>query len=156
MSLDGELSLSEARERNRIVDQDTRFLAAVRAFHPGIPGRSLPMTAKAKVPEDAPHILEEETLLDEDEVTPILPHPLSWKRIVREVATKHQLTVPEMLAHRRHRALVKARQECCYRLYKETTMSLPEIGRRLGYFDHTTILHSVRRHTALLGAKGQA
>ena len=72
----------------------------------------------------------------------VMPH----KAILREVAAKHNLRVFDLKSVRRRRDLVKARHEAAYRIHKETTFSLPQIGRILGDRDHTTILHAVRAH----------
>jgi chromosomal replication initiator protein len=40
---------------------------------------------------------------------------------------------------------VKARQIAIYLAKKLTSLSLPEVGRRFGGRDHTTILHSIRK-----------
>ena len=66
--------------------------------------------------------------------------------IIAEVAKKHKLTVQMIKSHRRWKEIVEARQEVFWRLSRETTMSLPMMGRKLGGFDHTTVLHSIRRH----------
>lgn len=73
-----------------------------------------------------------------------------WMDIVREVCAKHCLTKSELMSDRRARNLVAARHEAMYRMSKETTMSLPAIGRRMGHKDHTTVLHGIRRHEAKL------
>jgi hypothetical protein len=69
-----------------------------------------------------------------------------WKQIAYEVASKHGLTLPELFARRRWQNIVIARQELFYRLSKETSMSLPAMGRMCGGYDHTTALHSIRKH----------
>jgi len=56
----------------------------------------------------------------------------------------------EILGESRTAKIVRARQLCCYLMRQCTPMSLPEIGRRLGGRDHTTILHAVRNITALM------
>lgn len=66
--------------------------------------------------------------------------------IIREVATKHGLTLAEIKATRRKVKIVDARYEVFFRLSKETSMSLPMIGRKLGGYDHTTVLHGIRMH----------
>lgn len=68
------------------------------------------------------------------------------QRIITEVCAKHSVTRAELIGQQRSRPIAIARQEAAYRLKTETTMSLPQIGRRLGGRDHTTIIHSVRRH----------
>lgn len=47
----------------------------------------------------------------------------------------------ELLSNRRHREVCLARQAIMYWASRLTPMSLPEIGRRLGGRDHTTVLH---------------
>lgn len=68
-----------------------------------------------------------------------------WKVIAEEVARKHGLTLHDLLSERRERRLVVARQEAIWRCKMETTMSLPAIGKRFNR-DHTTALHSIRKH----------
>jgi hypothetical protein len=68
------------------------------------------------------------------------------KQIIREVVEKHGIRVWELKSGRRAHEVVLARQEACYRLRVERKMSLPEIGRRLGGRDHTTVLHGCRQH----------
>jgi chromosomal replication initiator protein len=72
--------------------------------------------------------------------------PNKAHRIIQECARKHNVTVVEMLSIRRKKGLVVARQEAMYRLYAETSFSLPQIGAALGGRDHTTALHGVRAH----------
>lgn len=74
---------------------------------------------------------------------PLVP---GWRQIVNEVAAKHGVSFIDIISERRPRYIVLARQEAMYRLYNETTLSFPDIGRRLGGKDHTTVLHGVTRH----------
>ena len=80
-----------------------------------------------------------------DDLTPIVPMP-SWKTIVREVSLKHGVSIIDMLSARRSKPFVYARHEAMYRMRHETTLSFPQIGRRLGGRDHTTVLHGIRCH----------
>lgn len=73
-------------------------------------------------------------------------------RIIAEVAKAHKLTVPMVKSHRRWKEIVEARQEIFWRLAHETDMSLPMMGRKMGGFDHTTALHSIRKHQERLNA----
>lgn len=43
------------------------------------------------------------------------------------------------------------RQVLFYLLYKYTVLSLPEIGRRYGEYDHTTVMHSIGKVLERLG-----
>lgn len=72
------------------------------------------------------------------------------KEIIREVCKKHQVTIPELKGIRRSRQFVIARHEASYRLSKETTLTLGQIGILVGGRDHTTILHGIRKHEAKL------
>ena len=74
--------------------------------------------------------------------------PGHWMDIIREVCAKHGVTKAELLSIRRARNIVAARHEAMWRMSKETSMSLPAIGRRMGDRDHTTVLHGIRRHEA--------
>lgn len=74
-------------------------------------------------------------------------------QITREVLLKHELTWTSVISARRHSQLVRARQELMWRLQRETTMSLPQIGRFIGGRDHTTVLHGARQHQKRVDAK---
>lgn len=86
-----------------------------------------------------------EAALDENKALAI-PAPMAWKRILIEVAKASGTTVAELISPRRTRHISEARQAAMYRLSRETSMSIPQIGRRLGGRDHSSILHGIRRH----------
>jgi len=70
---------------------------------------------------------------------------------VIEVVSEHfGMTRAELLACRRKASIVKARQIAMYLAKTLTLRSLPEIGRRFGGRDHTTVLHAVRKITRLI------
>lgn len=79
----------------------------------------------------------------------------AWKIITEQMCRKHGITVAEILSPRRDKRLNLVRQEIWYRLTRETTMSLPQIGRRFNR-DHTSILHGVRKHAQLLRDRGNS
>lgn len=81
--------------------------------------------------------------------------PGHWLEVIDQVCAKHSLTRAELLSSRRSRPLVIARHEAMYRMSKETTMSLPAIGRRMGGKDHSTVLSGIRRHKQRMEAAGQ-
>jgi Bacterial dnaA protein helix-turn-helix len=60
------------------------------------------------------------------------------------VALHYNITVIDLLSHRRTRQLVRPRQVAIYLAKQLTLKSLPEVGRRFNKRDHTTVLHSVR------------
>lgn len=70
-------------------------------------------------------------------------------KIIERVAQKHGVTLDEMKSTKRHRHLVRARQEAYYLLYNEGKLSYPSVGR-IFERDHTTVIHGYRRHEALL------
>ena len=65
--------------------------------------------------------------------------------IQRVVAQHYNIPKNEMLSNRRTRTVVRPRQIAMYLSKIMTLRSLPEIGRRFGGRDHTTILHAVRK-----------
>jgi hypothetical protein len=69
-----------------------------------------------------------------------------WREIAEQSAAKHHVTLLDLRSARRDQAVVKARHEAFWRCRNETTLSLPEIGRRFGGRDHTTVLHGIRKH----------
>ena len=77
--------------------------------------------------------------------------PFRWKAIADEVCKKHGIQMQFIRGENRSKPTCAARHELCYRLYTETGMSYPQIGRFLSK-DHSTVLHSVRRHKAILEA----
>jgi hypothetical protein len=67
--------------------------------------------------------------------------------ILREVAQEYGLTVAALTGQGRSRHIAWPRQEAYYRAFTECPhLSYPEIARRIGGRDHTTILHGVRAH----------
>jgi chromosomal replication initiator protein len=65
--------------------------------------------------------------------------------IQRVVARHYNVSKAELLSNRRTRTIVKPRQIAMYLSKILTPRSLPEIGRRFGGRDHTTVLHAVRK-----------
>lgn len=82
------------------------------------------------------------------------PRPVSMNDIIEQVAHEYGLTRAEILARRRHRSIVYARQHAMWRCKKETSASLPEIARAFGGFDHTTVIHAVRSYEKRMGMNG--
>lgn len=65
--------------------------------------------------------------------------------IQRAVSTYFDLKPLEMVSARRARAVARPRQIAMYLAKRLTTRSLPEIGRKFGGRDHSTVIHAVRR-----------
>lgn len=73
------------------------------------------------------------------------------EEIQRVVARHYNVTKQDLLSNRRTRSIVKPRQVAMYLAKMMTPRSLPEIGRRFGGRDHTTVLHAVRKIEDLVG-----
>ena len=69
--------------------------------------------------------------------------------IQKAVADHYLLKQADLLSERRTRAVARPRQLAMYLAKSLTTRSYPDIGRRFGGRDHTTVLHAVRRIEAL-------
>lgn len=70
--------------------------------------------------------------------------------IQRTVATAYGVSRHDMLSARRTANVVRPRQIAMYLAKTMTLRSLPEIGRRFGGRDHTTVLHAIRKMDALV------
>lgn len=69
--------------------------------------------------------------------------------IQKTVAEHYSLKQADLISERRARAVARPRQVAMWLAKQITTRSLPDIGRRFGGRDHTTVLHAVRRIDAL-------
>ena len=70
--------------------------------------------------------------------------------IQKTVADHFSLKQADLLSERRTRAVARPRQVAMYLAKQLTSRSLPEIGRRFGNRDHTTVMHAVSRVTELI------
>jgi chromosomal replication initiator protein len=73
----------------------------------------------------------------------------SIEDIQRKTAEYYKLDVKDFHSPQRARRVARPRQVAMYLARILTTRSLPEIGRRFGGRDHTTVLHACRRVEAL-------
>ena len=73
------------------------------------------------------------------------PKRVRIEDIQRIVARHYNVSKTELLSNRRTRTIVKPRQVAMFLSKSMTPRSLPEIGRRFGGRDHTTVLHAVRK-----------
>ena len=69
--------------------------------------------------------------------------------IQKLVANHYSVSRADILSSRRTAVVVKPRQVAMFLAKTLTMRSLPEIGRRFGGRDHTTVLHAVRKIEAL-------
>jgi len=67
------------------------------------------------------------------------------EEIQRRVAEHFNIKIAEMQSARRARAVARPRQVAMYLAKQLTSRSLPEIGRKFGGRDHTTVMHAVRK-----------
>ncbi|MFA5122360.1 chromosomal replication initiator protein DnaA [Zavarzinia sp.] len=74
--------------------------------------------------------------------------------IQRKVAEFYGVRLNDLLSARRARVIARPRQVAMYLAKQLTTRSLPEIGRRFGGRDHTTVIHAVRKIEELCAADG--
>ena len=65
--------------------------------------------------------------------------------ILKFVSRHYNVSRADILSARRTRTIVRPRQIAMYLAKTMTPRSLPEIGRRFGNRDHTTVLHAVRK-----------
>ena len=65
--------------------------------------------------------------------------------IQRRVAEHFNIKMAEMQSSRRARVVARPRQVAMYLAKQLTSRSLPEIGRKFGGRDHTTVIHAVKK-----------
>ncbi|WP_298700859.1 chromosomal replication initiator protein DnaA [uncultured Brevundimonas sp.] len=75
--------------------------------------------------------------------------------IQKTVAEHFALKQADLLSERRTRSVARPRQIAMYLCKQHTTRSYPDIGRRFGGRDHTTVLHGVRKIEELMAADEQ-
>ncbi len=72
------------------------------------------------------------------------------EEIQRRVAEHYNIRLTDMSSARRARAVARPRQVAMYLAKQLTSRSLPEIGRKFGNRDHTTVMHAVSRVSELM------
>ncbi len=97
-------------------------------------------------------------LVDVEEAQAVLrPHLRTGERritvddIQKAVSEYYGMKQADLLSDRRNRAIARPRQVAMWLCKQLTTRSLPDIGRRFGGRDHTTVLHAVRKIEELKG-----
>jgi chromosomal replication initiator protein len=86
-----------------------------------------------------------------DLIRPQEPKRVKIEDIQRIVARHYNVSRGDLLSSRRTANVVRPRQVAMYLAKTLTLRSLPEIGRRFGGRDHTTVLHAVRKIENLVG-----
>jgi chromosomal replication initiator protein len=79
------------------------------------------------------------------------PKRVKIEDIQKLVASRYNVSRSDILSERRTAAVVRPRQIAMYLSKVLTLRSLPEIGRRFGGRDHTTVLHAVRKIEKQIG-----
>jgi chromosomal replication initiator protein len=87
-----------------------------------------------------------------DLIRPQEPRRVKIEEIQRAVARQYNVSRSDLLSSRRTANVVRPRQVAMYLAKTLTLRSLPEIGRRFGGRDHTTVLHAVRKIEGLIGS----
>ena len=80
---------------------------------------------------------------------------ITVEEIQRKVSEHYNIRLSDMLGPKRVRSFARPRQVAMYLSKQMTSRSLPEIGRRFGGRDHTTVLHGVKRIEELKTQDGQ-
>ncbi len=86
--------------------------------------------------------------LAQDCLSDILRHSdrkITVEEIQRKVADHYNIRLSDLIGPKRVRTFARPRQVAMYLAKQLTSRSLPEIGRRFGGRDHTTVMHGVRR-----------
>jgi chromosomal replication initiator protein len=76
------------------------------------------------------------------------------EEIQKKVAEHYSIRLTDMSSARRARAVARPRQVAMYLAKQLTSRSLPEIGRKFGNRDHTTVMHAVARVGELMERDG--
>ena len=80
-----------------------------------------------------------------DLVQGLEPRRIKIEDILRVISRHFGVSKTDLLSQRRHRSVVWPRQIGMFLAKQMTARSLPEIGRRFGNRDHTTVLHAIRK-----------
>lgn len=101
---------------------------------------------------DAPITMEITELAIADLINSREPRRIRIEEIQKVVAGHYNVSKHDLLSARRTRAIVRPRQIAMYLAKTMTPRSFPEIGKRFGGRDHTTVLHAVRKVEELAAA----
>ena len=80
---------------------------------------------------------------------------ITVEEIQRKVSEHYNIRLSDMIGPKRLRTYARPRQIAMFLSKQLTSRSLPEIGRRFGGRDHTTVMHGVRRIEDLRAQDGQ-
>jgi chromosomal replication initiator protein len=77
------------------------------------------------------------------------------EEIQRRVGEHYNVRLSDIVGPKRLRTIARPRQIAMYLAKQLTPRSLPEIGRRFGGRDHTTIMHGIRKIEELMATDSQ-
>ncbi len=80
---------------------------------------------------------------------------ITIEEIQRRVAEHYNIRLSDLVGPKRVRTFARPRQVAMFLCKQLTSRSLPEIGRRFGGRDHTTVMHGVKRIDELRSQDGQ-
>jgi hypothetical protein len=115
---------------------------------------------RREIAEEKPMLVYQEppaiVALDPTEPTPVPEHsePVPWRKELISTIMRIKLavlddypgvTLTDIDSRRRESTVVRARHIAMYLIKNKTLKSLPEIGRRFGGRDHTTVLHGIKK-----------
>jgi chromosomal replication initiator protein len=80
---------------------------------------------------------------------------ITVEEIQRKVSDHYNIRLSDLIGPKRLRSYARPRQVAMYLAKTMTNRSLPEIGRRFGGRDHTTVMHGVRRIEELRSTDSQ-
>ncbi|TMV04975.1 chromosomal replication initiator protein DnaA [Ruegeria sediminis] len=80
---------------------------------------------------------------------------ITVEEIQRKVSEYYNIRLSDIIGPKRLRSYARPRQVAMYLAKQLTSRSLPEIGRRFGGRDHTTVMHGVKRIEELKLTDGQ-
>ena len=80
---------------------------------------------------------------------------ITVEEIQRKVSDHYNIRLSDLIGPKRVRTFARPRQVAMYLSKQMTTRSLPEIGRRFGGRDHTTVMHGVRKIEELMQQDSQ-
>ncbi|WP_207480692.1 chromosomal replication initiator protein DnaA [Arenibaculum pallidiluteum] len=98
--------------------------------HAELVGRSITLESTQEVLHDLLRANDRRVTIDE---------------IQKKVAEHYNIRLSDMSSARRARAVARPRQVAMYLAKQLTQRSLPEIGRKFGGRDHTTVMHAVKK-----------
>jgi chromosomal replication initiator protein len=103
-------------------------------------GREIDMTLAQECLTDVLRQSERQTSVDE---------------IQRKVSDHYNIRLSDLVGPKRVRTFARPRQVAMYLCKHLTQRSLPEIGRKFGGRDHTTIMHGIKRIESLIDTDPQ-